>query len=183
MKPIPFQLGGPHLRAMTEKGKWTTPMPSHSETRIVPYTADLMYQVVADVERYPEFVPWCAGLRVLKREKDGGREIVLAEMLVGYKSLRERYTSRVVLDPQARTVDVTQTEGVFRALENHWRFTPEGSGARVDFAINFEFRNRLLGAVADAMFGPLILKSSHAFEARAKALTSKIGGPHDRRQP
>ena len=91
--------------------------------------------------------------------------------------------SDLCLDPAARTVDVTQTEGVFRALENHWRFTPEGNGARVDFSINFEFRNRLLGAVADAMFGPLILKSSYAFEARAKALASEIGRPDNRDQP
>jgi coenzyme Q-binding protein COQ10 len=148
-------------------------VPAHSESRIVPYTADLMYRVVADVERYPEFLPWCAGLRVLKRERDGAREIVIAEMLVGYKSLRERYTSRVVLDPAARTVDVMQTEGVFRALENHWRFTPEGAGARVDFSILFEFRSRILGVVADAVLGPVMLRMSHAFEARAKALSAQ----------
>jgi coenzyme Q-binding protein COQ10 len=142
-----------------------------------------MYAVVADVERYPEFLPWCAGLRVLKRERDGAREILIAEMLVGYKALRERYTSRVVLDKDARTIDVVQTEGVFRALENHWRFTPEGNGARVDFSILFEFKNRVLVLAANAVLGPVMLKMSHAFEARAKVLASKVGGPDDRRQP
>jgi coenzyme Q-binding protein COQ10 len=132
-----------------------------------------MYAVVADVERYPEFLPWCAGLRVLSREKLGTREVVVAEMLVGYKALRERYTSRVLLDPQARTIDVTQTEGVFHRLENHWHFTPEGGGCRVDFAIVFEFRSRMLGAVADAVLGPVLLKMSHAFETRAKALSKE----------
>jgi coenzyme Q-binding protein COQ10 len=138
---------------------------------------------VADVERYPEFLPWCAGLRVLKRERDGDCEILIAEMLVGYKSLRERYTSRVVLDPQARKIDVTQTEGVFRALENHWRFTPEGRGARVDFSILFEFRNRVLALAANAVLAPVMLRMSHAFEARAKVLSSEIGGPDNRHQP
>ncbi len=148
-------------------------MPTHSESRIVPYTADLMYAVVADVERYPEFLPWCAGLRVLKRERDGACEILIAEMLVGYKSLRERYTSRVVLDKDARTIDVVQTEGVFRALENHWRFTPEGASARVDFSILFEFKNRVLALAANAVLGPVMLKMSHAFEARAKKLSEQ----------
>ncbi len=81
-------------------------MAAHRETRLVPYPADLMYAVVADVERYPEFLPWCSALRVLSRAKDGEREIVMAEMLVGFKALRERYTSRVVLDAQARTISV-----------------------------------------------------------------------------
>ena len=146
-------------------------MPAHTETRIVPYTADLMFAVVADVERYPEFLPWCAGLRVLSREKQGDLEVVVAEMLVGYKSLRERYTSRVVLDAAARTIDVAQTEGVFRRLENRWRFTPEPEGCRIDFAIDFEFKSRILGAFANAALGPVMLRMSHAFEARAQALT------------
>jgi coenzyme Q-binding protein COQ10 len=129
-----------------------------------------MYRVVADVERYPEFVPWCAGLRVLKREKTGPCEVMMAETLVGYKSLRERYTSRVLLDPVARTIDVTQTEGPFRQLENHWRFTPEGDGCRVDFSILFEFKSRMLGMVAGAMLTPVMLQMTYAFEARAKKL-------------
>ena len=132
-----------------------------------------MYQVVADVERYPEFLPWCAGLRVLKREHDGARDVLIAEMLVGYKSLRERYTSRVVLDRDSRTIDVVQTEGVFRALENHWRFTPEGTSARVDFSILFEFKSRMLALAANAVLGPVMLKMSHAFEARAKKLSEQ----------
>ena len=132
-----------------------------------------MYAVVADVERYPEFLPWCAGLRVLKRERDGTREILIAEMLVGYKALRERYTSRVVLNKEARTIDVVQTEGVFRALENHWRFTPESGGCRVDFSIVFEFRNALLGMVANAALGRVMMRMTEAFEARAKKLSKE----------
>ena len=148
-------------------------MPAHSESRIVPYTVDLMYGVVADVERYPEFLPWCTALRVLSCTKDGAREILLAEMVVGYRAIRERYTSRVVLDPVARAIDVEQTEGVFKSLENHWRFTAEGSNCRVDFSIAFEFKSRIFAKVADSVLGPVMLKMSHAFEARAEALSKK----------
>jgi coenzyme Q-binding protein COQ10 len=132
-----------------------------------------MYGIVADVERYPEFVPWCTGLRVLERGKVGMCEIMLAETIVGYRALREHYTSRVVLDPQARTIDVTQTQGPFRRLENHWRFTPEGEACRVDFSIVFEFRNAVLGMVANAALGRVMMRMTDAFEARAKKLSEQ----------
>lgn len=148
-------------------------MISHRESRIVPYTADLMYAVVGEVEKYPQFLPWCRGLRVLKREQADGRDILLAEMLVGFGAFNERYTSRVVLDPAARSVDVVQSEGVFKTLRTHWRFMPEGEGCRVDFAIDFEFKNRLLGAVAGNAFANVLVKMSEAFEARAQALSEK----------
>lgn len=147
-------------------------MTQHSESRIVPYSAELMYSIVADVERYPEFLPWCAGLRVLSRVNEGHRTILTAEMIVGFRALRERYTSRVILDPTTRTIHVTQTEGVFRQLENHWRFTPEDAGARVDFSIVFEFKSRLLNAVAGNAFGHVLMRMSHAFEERARVLSN-----------
>jgi coenzyme Q-binding protein COQ10 len=130
-----------------------------------------MYAVVADVEKYPEFLPWCAALRILSKERVKDRDVLRAEMLVGFGALRERYTSRVVLDPVALTVDVTQTDGPFRQLESHWRFTPESEGCRVDFSIAFEFRNRLLNAVAGNAFEQALLKMTDAFEARARALS------------
>ena len=145
-------------------------MPAHSESRFLPYTADLMYAIVADVERYPEFVPWCTGLRVLKRERHGRLDVMYAETLIGYKSLRERYTSRVLLDPSAMTIDVTQTQGPFRQLENHWRFAPEEGGCQVAFSILFEFKSRVLGMVAGSVLGPVMSQMTSAFEARAKAL-------------
>lgn len=148
-------------------------MAQHSECRILPYTADLMYAVVADVEKYPEFLPWCLGLRVLSRERVNERERLLAEMLVGFRALRERYTSRVVLDAAARTVDVTQTDGPFRQLDSHWRFTQQNEGCRVDFSIAFEFKNRLLATVAGKAFEHTVLKMADAFEARARALSEK----------
>jgi coenzyme Q-binding protein COQ10 len=145
----------------------------HSETRFLPYSADLMYAVVADVERYPEFLPWCVGLRVLSRAQDGARQTMMAEMMVGYHGLRERYTSRVVLDPAARSIDVEQSKGPFRRLENHWRFTPMPSGCRVDFRIAFEFKSRILNAVAGAAFERVLFKMADAFEKRAKTLSEQ----------
>lgn len=147
-------------------------MPSHSESRILPYTPGFIYGIVADVERYPEFVPWCAGLRVLSREKTSWGEVLLAETLVGYKALRERYTSRVELEPHRR-IDVAQTEGPFRRLENHWRFSPAGNGCRVDFSIAFEFKSRILGRVAGAALGLVMMQMTYAFEARARALSQQ----------
>jgi coenzyme Q-binding protein COQ10 len=145
----------------------------HSETRILPYSADLMYAVVADVERYPEFLPWCVGLRVLSRAQDGARQTMMAEMIVGYHGLRERYTSRVVLDPATRSIDVEQSKGPFRRLENHWRFTPRPNGCRVDFRIAFEFKSRILNAVAGAAFERVLFKMADAFEKRAKTLSEQ----------
>ena len=129
-----------------------------------------MYAVVADVEHYPDFLPWCTALRVLSRSCEGDQEIVLAQMVVGFKALRERYTSRVVLDPKACSISVTQTEGVFKFLRNDWHFTPDGAQCRVDFAIEFEFRNRVLGAVAGQAFAHVMTRMSTAFEERAKRL-------------
>ena len=138
----------------------------HRETRIVPYPATLMYRVVAEVEHYPEFLPWVAGLRVKSRTPGQ----VIAEMLVGYKGFREKYTSRVNLDPAQLRIDVAQLEGPFRILENHWHFVPVADGCEVRFAIDFAFKNRILGAVAGAAFEKVLLKMTQAFEARAKTL-------------
>ena len=148
-------------------------MPGQTQTRIVPYSAALMFSVVADVEKYPQFLPWVVALRVKSRSTVKGREVLDAEMAVGYHALRERYTSRVILDEAARTIDVAQTSGPFKQLENHWRFTPEGEGCRIDFSIAFEFKNRLLAAVAGGAFERVQLKMAEAFEARAKVLSER----------
>ena len=141
-------------------------MISHRETRWVPYSAELMYAVVSDVEKYPQFLPWVLALRVLARRENG----MTAEMAVGYGALRERYTSDVRLDPAARAIDVVEIEGPFKTLENHWRFTPQDDGCEVEFSILFEFKNRLLHSVAGAKFEKVMLKMADAFEARAKQI-------------
>jgi coenzyme Q-binding protein COQ10 len=152
---------------------YSGPMPQHSESRVVPYDADLMFAIVADVERYPEFLPWVVSLRVLSRVKDEGKEIIVAEMQVGFSALRERYTSRIVMDPAARRIDVRQVHGVFRELENCWRFTPEGKGCRIDFYVAFEFRSRLLSAIAGSAMSLAVSSMTRAFEERARKLGSK----------
>jgi coenzyme Q-binding protein COQ10 len=148
-------------------------MPSHSESRVVPYTADLMFAIVADVERYPEFVPWCSALRILKRTVDGDVTTLLTETTVGFRTVRERYTSRAVIDPKARAIDVTQVDGLFRKLENHWRFTPMGESCRVEFSINFEFASKLLSAIAGSAFALVVTRMTAAFEDRARKLSKK----------
>ena len=145
-------------------------MISHRETRTVPYPAELMYRVVSEVEKYPQFLPWVLALRVLSRRENH----LSAEMAVGYGGLRERYTSDVKLDPAARTVDVVEIKGPFKCLENHWRFTPAEGGCEVDFSILFEFKSRLLHGVAGHAFEKVMLKMTDAFEARAAALSRPV---------
>ena len=94
-------------------------------------------------------------------------------MTVGFRTFRESYTSRVVLHRASRTIDVVQTEGPFRVLENHWRFTPEGEGCRIDFSIQFEFRNLILTAVAGTAFGRVLFRTEDAFIDRARKLSKK----------
>ena len=142
-------------------------MREHSESRIVPYSADVMYRVVADVAHYPDFLPWVTALRMLPPQDDA----LVAEMLVGFGPFRERYTSRIVLDPAARSVDVTAIKGPFRRLENRWRFTPTGedrAGCRIDFFVAFEFSNPLLQAAASQAFEKVMTKMTDAFVARAE---------------
>ena len=151
-------------------------MIAHRETRKVAYPAALMFAVVADVEKYPEFLPWVVSLRVLSRRENG----LTAEMAVGYGALRERYISDVTLDPVRQCVDVVHIQdrkkaSLFKTLENHWRFTPRKDeqgqeGCDVEFSIAFEFRSRLLHGVAGHAFEKVMLKMADAFEARAAAL-------------
>jgi len=146
---------------------------AHSESRIVPYTADLMYRIVADVEKYPEFLPWVSALHITAHEHAHDKEILNAHMTVGFKSFRESYTSRVVLDPAAHAIDVVQAEGPFRQLENHWRFTPQGDRCKVDFSIAFELRNPVLNMVVGTAFGRILLRTQDAFLERARQLAGK----------
>jgi coenzyme Q-binding protein COQ10 len=140
-----------------------------TESRILPYTADLMYAVVSDVEKYPEFLPWVQATRIIWRQSDS---VFDCEMAVGFSGFSERYTSRVTLDPAAHAIDVMQVRGPFSRLENHWRFTPQDGGCKVDFSIAFEFRNPLLNLVAGKAFERVLLQMSGAFEERAHALST-----------
>jgi coenzyme Q-binding protein COQ10 len=140
-------------------------MPQHSEQRLFPYPPAAVFDMVADVERYPEFLPWCVGARVLKREA----EAFTAEVMVGFKMVRERYVSRVVLSRPGR-IDVQYISGPFQKLENRWTFTAVPEGCRVDFHLNFEFRSRMLQRLIGVLFNEAVRRMVAAFEARARHL-------------
>ena len=144
-------------------------MPSFRVTRAVRHSPQQMYDLVADVERYPEFLPLCESLRVLRRQPgpDGG-EVLIAEMGVGYKAIRERFTTRVSLDPAARRIVAEYIDGPFRHLENRWTFKEVQPGTcAVDFFITYEFKSRTLGLLMGSMFDRAFRKFTDAFEGRA----------------
>lgn len=141
-------------------------MPTHAEQRVVPYTPEQMFDLVAGIERYPEFLPWCLAARVRSREG----KTVIADLVIGFKMIRERYTSRVTLD-RPRRIDVEYLEGPLKRLTNHWVFEPHGSGGtKVDFYVDFEFRSRVLQTLIGALFYEALRRLVVAFEARAKKL-------------
>ncbi len=145
-------------------------MPAFRNQRRVRHSAAEMFALVADVERYPEFVPLCRALKVRRREQSAaGLETLIADMEIGYKAIRERFTSRVALDPAGMKIRVEYVDGPFSQLENIWNFrdAPEGGGSTVEFYIAYEFRSRLLAAVMGSMFDAAFHKFSAAFEARA----------------
>ena len=140
-------------------------MPTHAEERQLPFTQQQLFDLVADVERYPEFLPWCTACRVRKRE---GR-LIEADLLVGFKMVRERFTSRVTLSAPDR-IDVEYLDGPFRYLNNHWIFKPIDNGCVIDFYIDFEFRSRLLQRLMGPLFNEAVRRMVSAFETRARAL-------------
>ena len=148
-------------------------MPTHAETRVVPYTADEMYALIADVARYPEFLPWCAAARIrgTRPLADGDGEVMEADLVISFKVFRERFASRVTLRPKERRIDVEYLDGPFRYLQNHWRFIPKPGGAsEVDFFVDFEFRSAILQKLIGIVFHEAMLRIVRAFEKRAEAL-------------
>ncbi len=152
-------------------------MTTHAETRIVPYSPQQMFDLVADVDRYPEFLPWCIGARITKR--DGN--VMLGDLIIGYKLIRERFSSEVTLDPPHR-IQVKYLHGPLSYLSNHWTFTPtEDGGCRVDFFIDFEFRTAILQKLMSLFFHEAVRRMVGAFEARARDLYGKpdlVTPPH-----
>ncbi|MCC4245637.1 type II toxin-antitoxin system RatA family toxin [Stappia indica] len=144
-------------------------MPSFQTVHKVDHSSEDMFALVADVEKYPEFVPLCEKLQVRGRKDLGeGREMLVADMTVAYKLFRETFTSRVTLDPAAGRILVEYLDGPFRHLENVWTFKPLGESAcEVGFDITYEFKSRTLSALMSAMFDRAFRKFSDAFEARA----------------
>lgn len=144
-------------------------MPRYDNVRTVPYSAEEMFALVADVDKYPLFVPLCESLVVHSREQaDDGTGLITATMGIGYKAIRETFTTSVTLDPAARKIVVRHKNGPFRRLENIWHFTPIGGAAsEVRFAIDYEFSSPLLAVIMGAVFDTAFRKFAQAFEDRA----------------
>jgi coenzyme Q-binding protein COQ10 len=144
-------------------------MPAFTNKRRVRHSALDMFNLVADVERYPEFVPLCRDLRVRKREASGeGLEVLVADMTVAYKLVRESFRSRVTLDRPNIRILVEYLEGPFSHLENRWTFRPLGAAeCEVEFFIDYEFRSRMLGMLMGSMFDAAFRRFAVAFERRA----------------
>jgi coenzyme Q-binding protein COQ10 len=146
-------------------------MPTHAEERFLPYTPEQLFDLVAAVERYPEFLPWCVGARILRREGN----VFYADLMIGFKMVRETFTSKVTLSRPER-IDVEYQKGPFRRLTNHWVFKRERDGTVIDFFIDFEFHSRLLRKMIGPLFNEAVRRMVSAFETRARAVYGEPEG-------
>jgi coenzyme Q-binding protein COQ10 len=143
----------------------------HNLTRILPYTPAQLFDLVGDVERYPQFIRWVSSLRAWNRRADGdGATLLDAEAQVKFSIVRERFATRVRLDAPAKAIDVHLLSGPFRKLESRWRFEPHAKGCELTFDIDFEFGSRFLESLLAANFEKAVGKLIGAFEKRAKTL-------------
>lgn len=140
-------------------------MPKHAEQRLLPYEPEQLFALVADVERYPEFLPWCVGARIRERQP----RLIVADLVIGFAMVRERFASRVALDPPRR-IDITYTEGPFKYLNSRWAFAPAAGGCLIDFSVDFEFRSMLLRVLIGPVFAEATRRMVDAFERRAAQL-------------
>jgi len=140
-------------------------MSTHAEKRVLPYTDEQLFDMVADVRRYPEFLPWCVSARIVSRTESE----LIADLTIGFKMFRETFRSQVTLE-RPNHVHVRYLTGPFRYLNNHWRFRPVPGGTELDFFVDFEFKSRLLQAVIGTVFNEAVRLMVRAFERRAAIL-------------
>lgn len=136
-----------------------------------------MFALVADIEKYPEFLPLCEALTIRSRKERDGKTLLIADMTVGYKAIRETFTTQVLLNPAELAIDVKYIEGPFKYLDNQWRFRPDAEGCIVDFSIDYEFKSRILGALMGSMFDRAFRMFAEAFEARADKVYASPSAP------
>lgn len=144
-------------------------MHRHAERRIVPYQPRQLYDLVVDIEAYPKFLPWCLGARIRERADN----LIVADLIIGYRMFRERFTSRVSLAPDAEggpRIDVEYADGPFKHLDNHWHFRPHARGCEIDFFVEFAFKSRLLDRALELLFHEAVRRMVSAFEKRADSL-------------
>ena len=146
-------------------------MHRHTERRVLPFTPAQMYDLVADIEKYPLFLPWCSGARIRERRDN----LVVADLMISFKIYRERFTSRVTLHAPDR-IDTVFSEGPFKHLQNRWVFLPDPGGCLVDFFVEFEFKSKILDALISVLFNEAVHRMVKAFEGRAQALYGRSGG-------
>ncbi len=146
-------------------------MPTHAERRVLRHSPEQLFNLVADIERYPEFLPWCKACRIRQREAsdEAAPDVLVADMAIGFKVFRETFTSRVATTPFDR-IDVTYADGPFKYLNNHWKFLDHPDGCEIDFFVDFEFRSRVLQVAIGAVFNEAVRRMIAAFETRADAL-------------
>lgn len=141
-------------------------MPRHSETKILPYSPEQLFALVADVERYDEFLPWVVAVRL----RSSSERETIADLVVGFSAFKERFTSRVTKEPPGRII-VDYVEGPLKYLHNEWRFTPAANGAtELGFSVDFAFKSRLFESLAGQMFDRALRRMTTAFEQRAASL-------------
>ncbi len=146
-------------------------MTIHSETKRLPYTAQQMYDLVADVASYPKFLPWNSAARIRSRTPiAGGGEVMEADLVISFKVFRERFGSRVTLWADQKKIDTEYLDGPFRHMRSNWAFRDISGGCEVDFHVDFEFRNAILQGIIGVVFNDAMLRVVRAFERRAAEL-------------
>ena len=146
-------------------------MTTHQETKVLPYSARQMYDLVADVESYPKFLPWNSAARITARRPVPEGEEMEAELVISFKVFRERFRSRVTLMPEARRIGTEYLDGPFRRMISDWAFRERAEGGcEVDFSVDFEFRNRVLQGIIGVVFNDAMQRIVRAFERRAAEL-------------
>ncbi|WP_299663488.1 type II toxin-antitoxin system RatA family toxin [uncultured Ruegeria sp.] len=145
-------------------------MPTHSETRPLPYTAQQMYDLVADVANYPEFLPWCAAARIRRTYAAGEGRVMEAELVISFKVFRERFGSRVTLFDAQKRIDTEYLDGPFKYMRSDWQFEDTDQGCNVSFHVDFEFKNAVLQGIIGVVFNEAMHRIVRAFEQRAAVL-------------
>ena len=145
-------------------------MPTHSEVRSLPYSASQMYALVADVERYSDFLPWCSAARIRQRVQKGESEIFDVDLVISFKVFREKFGSRVTLWENMHKIDTEYLDGPFKYMQSNWSFSDTDEGCDVEFFVDFEFKNAILQRIIGVVFNEAMQRIVRAFETRAAEL-------------
>ena len=147
-------------------------MPVHKENRVVVYSAKQMYDLVSDVESYPEFLPWCAAARINSVISDSPKEVISADLVISFKVFRERFCSEVKLNQNELSIQTKYLDGPFKYMNSTWNFNDCPEGCIVNFFVDFEFKNKILQSIIGIVFNEAMHRVVRAFEERAKELYS-----------